>query len=89
MTDTENGLDRELTFTRFEKMCALYPENTAIVYLGQRFSYRRLKDLSERFDDVRGFSDTSESGSQTDRARALSQMPDSRLLLLGNLLPFG
>ena len=41
--------DREYTFTRFDKICAKYPDNTAVVYLGERFSYAKLKDLTERF----------------------------------------
>ena len=41
--------ERELTFTRFDRMSQKYPERTAVVYLGVHFSYRRLKDLSERF----------------------------------------
>ncbi len=43
------NLDTELTFTRFDAMCARYPERPAVVYLGERFSYRRLHDLSLRF----------------------------------------
>ncbi len=39
----------EHTFTRFEEICAKYPDNTAIVYLGERFSYARLRDLIDRF----------------------------------------
>ena len=41
--------DREYTFTRFDRICAKYPDNTAIVYLGERFSYAKLSDLTERF----------------------------------------
>ena len=41
--------EMELTFTRFERMCRRYPDNTAVIYLGERFSYARLKDLSDRF----------------------------------------
>ena len=40
---------KELTFTRFDRMCDTYPDRTAVVYLGERFSYRRLRDLGERF----------------------------------------
>ena len=39
----------ELTFTRFEKMSERYPDKTAVVYLGERLSFSRLQDLSERF----------------------------------------
>lgn len=41
--------EKEYTFTRFDKICAKYPDNTAVVYLGERFSYTKLKDLTERF----------------------------------------
>jgi long-chain acyl-CoA synthetase len=47
-TDGE-ALGKELTFTRFEKMSELYPDRTAILYLGEGFSYARLRELSERF----------------------------------------
>jgi len=30
-------------------MSEAYPKRTAIIYLGESFSYRRLRDLSERF----------------------------------------
>ena len=39
----------ELTFTRFDRMCDTHPQKTAVVYLGERFSYSRLRELSERF----------------------------------------
>ena len=42
-------LFRELTFTRFDRMSDRYPDRPAIVYLGERFSYRKLRQLSERF----------------------------------------
>ena len=42
-------LEKELTFTRFDRMCERYPERTAVIYLGEHFSYSRLLDLSERF----------------------------------------
>jgi len=38
-----------LTFTRFDRMSEKYPDNAAVVYLGESFSYARLRDLSERF----------------------------------------
>ena len=47
-TDREN-LTEELTFTRFDRMSDRYPERPAVVYLGERFTYRRLRTLSERF----------------------------------------
>jgi long-chain acyl-CoA synthetase len=39
----------EYTFTRFEQACAKFPDNTAIVFLGSKFSYRDLKDKVDRF----------------------------------------
>ena len=45
----EGALEKELTFTRFDRMSELYPDRTAVLYLGERFSYARLRDLSERF----------------------------------------
>ncbi len=39
----------EFTFTRFEQACAKYPDNTAVVFLGDRFSFRDLKDKVDRF----------------------------------------
>jgi len=49
MKTDETGLDRELTFTRFDLMSERYPEKPAVIYLGERFSYAHLRDLSERF----------------------------------------
>ncbi len=42
-------LEEELTFTRFDRMCARYPEHAAVIYLGEQFSYATLHDLSARF----------------------------------------
>jgi long-chain acyl-CoA synthetase len=42
-------LENELTFTRFDRMSQTYPNRTALVYLGEHFSFRRLRDFSERF----------------------------------------
>ena len=39
----------EYTFTRFEMACEKFPDNTAVVFLGDRFSYRRLKEMVDRF----------------------------------------
>ncbi|MFH1112495.1 MAG: AMP-binding protein [Pseudomonadota bacterium] len=39
----------ELSFTRFEKACEKYPGNTAIVFLGDKFTYRSLKNKVDRF----------------------------------------
>ena len=41
--------EKELTFTRFDRMSDKYPGNTAVVYLGTHFSYGHLRNLSERF----------------------------------------
>ncbi len=46
MTDTK---EIEYTFSRFESACERYPDNTAIVFLGDRFSYRKLHRLVDRF----------------------------------------
>ncbi len=40
---------QEYTFSRFEEACAQYPDNDAVIFLGQRFTYRRLKELADRF----------------------------------------
>ncbi len=48
ITDVD-ALKKELTFTRFDQMSQKYPNRTALVYLGEHFSYRHLKNLSERF----------------------------------------
>jgi long-chain acyl-CoA synthetase len=42
-------LKKELTFTRFDRMSAAYPKRTAVIYLGESFSYQRLRESSERF----------------------------------------
>ncbi len=42
-------MERELIFSRFLRMVERYPGNTAIVYLGETFSYERLYNLSMRF----------------------------------------
>ena len=39
----------ECTFTRFEMACEKYPRNAAIVFLGDTFTYRDLKDKVDRF----------------------------------------
>ncbi len=42
-------METELTFSRFEKAVEKYPRHTALVFLGQRFSFAKLKELSDRF----------------------------------------
>jgi len=32
-------LEKELSYSRFDLMSDTYPDNTAVVYLGERFSY--------------------------------------------------
>ena len=49
MPTTDDALKSEATFTRFDRMSESYPERTAIIYLGENFSYRRLRELSDRF----------------------------------------
>jgi long-chain acyl-CoA synthetase len=47
---TRSGsMNNELSFTRFEQSCAQFPHNTAIVFLGEKFTYRRLKEMVDRF----------------------------------------
>ena len=49
MSETDIPLEQELSFTRFDMMSRKYPDKTAVLYLGEAFSYRRLRELSERF----------------------------------------
>lgn len=49
MNRDDIALEEELSFTRFDRMSEKYPDHTAVVFLGEKFSYRRLRDLSERF----------------------------------------
>ena len=49
MSGTVDTLAEELTYTRFDRMCELYPDQSALIFLGQHFTYSRLKNLSERF----------------------------------------
>jgi long-chain acyl-CoA synthetase len=49
MKISEQELEKELAFTRFDLMSEKYPDRPAVVYLGTSFSYKRLRDLSERF----------------------------------------
>jgi long-chain acyl-CoA synthetase len=43
------GVYDELVITAFERACEKYPDKTAIIYLGEKFSYLRIKDLIDRF----------------------------------------
>ena len=49
MKTSDTNHQHELTYTRFDGMVGKYPQHTAVIYLGERFSYTRLKDLSLRF----------------------------------------
>jgi len=49
MPNDADVLQTELTFTRFDRMSETYPQRPALVFLGERFSYSRLRSLSERF----------------------------------------
>ena len=49
MSPSASALESELTFTRFDRMSERYPDKTAVIYLGQHFSFSQLRDLSERF----------------------------------------
>ncbi len=49
MMNNDIALEDELSFTRFDQMSEKYPDRTAVLFLGERFSYKRLRDLSERF----------------------------------------
>jgi len=49
MDHNAKALENELTFTRFDKMSERYPDKTAVLYLGERLSFSRLQNLSERF----------------------------------------
>ena len=42
-------LKDELTFTQFDKVCEKYPHRPAIIFLGEKFTYARLRDLIDRF----------------------------------------
>ncbi len=42
-------MEAELTFTQFEKMSEKYPDRVAIIFLGEKFTYARLRNLIDRF----------------------------------------
>ncbi len=42
-------MELEYTFTRFEKAARMYPDNTAIVFLGDKLSFAELKETVDRF----------------------------------------
>lgn len=39
----------ELVFSRFERMVQKYPHKTAVIFLGEKYSYARLMNLIDRF----------------------------------------
>ena len=39
----------ELVFSRFERMVQKYPQRTAVVFLGEKYSYARLMNLIDSF----------------------------------------
>jgi long-chain acyl-CoA synthetase len=43
------GIYDELLIKGFERACEKYPDRTALIYIGQKFSYKRLKELIDRF----------------------------------------
>jgi long-chain acyl-CoA synthetase len=43
------GIYDELLIKGFERACEKYPDRPAIIYIGEKFSYKRLKDLIDRF----------------------------------------
>jgi long-chain acyl-CoA synthetase len=49
MPTMPDAIEKELTFSRFDRMSSQFPERPAVIYLGEAFSYRRLRELSERF----------------------------------------
>lgn len=49
MQTVPDALKSELTFSRFDRMSQKYPERPAVIYLGESFSYGRLRELAERF----------------------------------------
>lgn len=42
MKISDIGLEKELTFTRFDIMSELYPERTAVLYIGEKFSFAQI-----------------------------------------------
>jgi len=49
MKSSDTDLKNELTYTRFDRMAVKYPQRSAVIYLGEHFSYTRLNELSLRF----------------------------------------
>ena len=49
MVNIDIPIEKELSFSKFDIMSERYPDNTAVLYLGEHFTYKRLKHLSECF----------------------------------------
>ncbi len=49
MTIFDELSDDEFLFTRFERNCERFPEQTAVIYLGEKFSFAQLKEMMDRF----------------------------------------
>jgi long-chain acyl-CoA synthetase len=43
------GIYDEHLIKGFERACERYPDRTALIYIGQKFSYKKLKELIDRF----------------------------------------
>lgn len=43
------GIYDELLIHSFERACEKYPDQAAIIYIGEKFSYRKMKELIDRF----------------------------------------
>lgn len=43
------GIYDELLIHSFERACEKYPDRAAIIYIGEKFSYRKMKELIDRF----------------------------------------
>ncbi len=42
-------MEPELVFTQFERMSEKYPDRPALIYLGEKFTFARLRNLIDRF----------------------------------------
>jgi len=49
MVNSDIPIEEELSFSKFDIMSERYPDNTAVLYLGEHFTYKRLRKLSECF----------------------------------------
>ena len=45
-------LTNELVISGFHRACEKYPDRTALIYLGEKFSYSKLRELIDRFADA-------------------------------------